>query len=568
MTIRSPITPVRSGVAAAIAAILVFVALLPVTLFLFLQLAPPYAWSPALDDWLTLSFSAGAERLHEQGYRPPNGAFGWLGAPGDYVRGLWPLLQWPPVAWGVTLHLLGAVYVALQGAQLVYRRVQAEQPKTLVAEHVVGPRAMWGKDGRAHLAAAWARDLRQTGHGVHLAPGLAMPRRRESEGILLAGRPGAGKSVILEGLMAQALGREDRVIALDVKGALHERLRRHQPRVLAIGGEATSVWAIGRDLCTAAEADEFAASLVPSSRDPVWGEGSRLLLSGLVQHLQTTRRQDWGWRDLDHLLNVPLNGLEPLIRRHAPAVAQLVTAREEPATFMLSLVFNLAAHVSTVAARFAALEEQGARALSLRAWMRPGVTKRPPLIIRYDLAHRDQSSAFARLVLRVLSSGLLGADLRDGLDSGTWVFLDEASRIGRSDALIDLASLGRSRGVRCVVSVQSPAQLVDVYGPAGAEALRENFGTQVICALPPGDTAKRVALEWIGQRTVAEPARMVKSDRTPREWTLPALSADEIAGELGLHYDLWGQPLIRAAVIGSGDVAVLDWPIRRWSRLG
>ena len=117
--------------------------------------------------------------------------------------------------------------------------------------------------------------------------------------------------------------------------------------------------------------------------------------------------------------------------------------------------------------------------------------------------------------------------------------------------------------MRSVISLQSPAQLRDIYGEAGSEALRENFGLQIICALPPGDNARRIANEWVAPRTVCE-AGPLAQDKTRREWTIQPISPAEYAAEFGLRFDLRGKPYIRAAILGLGDVPVIDWPIIKW----
>ncbi len=285
-----------------------------------------------------------------------------------------------------------------------------------------------------------------------------------------------------------------------------------------------------------------------------------------MQHLRAKHGSHWGWGELRAVLALPVGSLEELVQRNAPLIAQLMAGREEPGNFLLSLILNLAAHVSAPVRRFASLEEKGARPLSLRAWSRGDGRTRPPLVLRFDLQRRDQSATFVRLILRILSGVLLGEEVEAGHDHRVWLFLDELTRAGRVDAVIDLAALGRDRGVRCVATAQSPAQLTDVYGQAGAEALVENFGTMIVCRLPQGETARRVSRDWIGDRIVREPTSAVPQGRQPQEWTLPALAPADIAGELGLRYDLWGRPVIRAAVLGTGDVAILDWPLRRWPR--
>jgi len=314
---------------------------------------------------------------------------------------------------------------------------------------------------------------------------------------------------------------------------------------------------------TDADADEFAAALIPESKDPVWSEGSRLILAALVLYLAKRHGPRWGWRHLYRMVTQPLERLEKMVRKIAPEVANMIQTRgEEPATFILSLLFNMTAHVGATVRRFARLESAGARRLSLRSWV-TATGRRNPIVLRYDLQRRERSANFVKLALRLLAGALLGDEVEDGRDARVWLFLDEVTRVGRSDALIDLVSLGRSRGVRNVVSLQSPAQLRDTYGDAGSEALRENFGLQIICALPPGDNARRIANDWVAPRMVCDPG-YVRQNGTRGEWTIPPISPAEYATDFGLKFDLWGRPYIRAAVLGLGDIPVLDWPLHRW----
>jgi len=286
-------------------------------------------------------------------------------------------------------------------------------------------------------------------------------------------------------------------------------------------------------------------------------------LAALVLYLGKSHGRRWGWRHLYNMLTQPPEKLEEIVRKVAPEVANMIQTRgEEPATFILSLLFNLTAHVGATARRFARMENARARRVSLRAWATATAWRRP-IVLRYDLQRRERSASFVKLALRLLAGTLLGDEVEDGRDGRVWLFLDEVTRIGRSDALIDLVSLGRSRGVRSVVSLQSPAQLRDTYGEAGAEALRENFALQIICALPPGDNARRIANEWVAPRTVCE-AGPLPPDRTRREWTIPPISPAEYAADFGLRFDLWGRPYIRAAVLGLGDIPVVDWSLHRW----
>lgn len=457
------------------------------------------------------------------------------------------------------VRIAAAYGIARAAAKPVFRRLREVSPKRLAARHVRGPRPMWGPSGPAQLNTVFAPLRGQTGDGIRIAPQVTMPMVKETEGVLLIGQPGSGKSVVAEGMMHQALRRGDRVFALDVKGQLAARIAAYRPIVFDIARPVSVVWWVGRDLRDDADADEFAAALIPDSRDPVWSEGSRLVLSAIVQWLHSRHGHRWGWRHLHQMLSKPPDELEGIVRYNAPEVAAMImTHGEEPATFVLSIIFNMIAHVGATARRFARLEARGARRLSLRAWATAGAWRRP-IILRYDLQRRDRSAAFVRLTLRILAGTILGDEVPDEHDWRIWLFLDEVTRIGvdKCEALSDLASLGRSRGIRTIATAQNLAQLRD------AEAFRENFGLQIVCSLAPGDTAKRVANEWVEPRTVCDPAPP-KDDQSPREWTMPPISVSEYQSEFGLKFDLWGGRFIRAAVLGLGDIPIIDWPIHRW----
>jgi len=565
MTVFHPTEPYPSLVSARFWGTLVFLCtLLAISSALFVLL-PPVVWSHRADMPVTLS-PPDVWLILKQFAIPRLESISL----GDIIS--YPLkvfaafseqVPWRVLALPLSLRIVVAIAIAASAAKPVFARVREVSPKAISAHHVNGPRPLRGTLGASHLVQVWTPLRRQTGEGILLAPDVRLPIVTEQQGILLVGKPGAGKSVILEGLLRQALARRDRVVALDVKGQLAKRIAKYKPMVFDLSGPTSVVWAIGQDLLTDADADEFAASLIPESKDPVWSEGSRLILSAVVLYLGKRHGRRWGWRHLYKILMQPPDKLEKIVRKVAPEVANMIQIRgEEPATFILSLLFNLTAHVGATARRFARMETAGARRVSLRAWA-TATTWRRPIVLRYDLQRRERSANFVKLTLRLLAGTLLGDEVEDGRDARVWLYLDEVTRIGRSDALIDLVSLGRSRGVRSVLSLQSPAQLRDTYGEAGSEALRENFGLQIICALPPGDNARRIANEWVAPRTVCE-AGPLAQDKTRREWTISPISPAEYAADFGLRFDLWGKPYIRAAILGLGDIPVIDWPINKW----
>ena len=545
-----PTTPTASVVPAFFAALLTATVSLALSAYVALTLAPATGWSALADQ----PFSADIEHL----------AWIWHGGSLEFVLDTIDHLD---LTVPLLSRLLACAIFTIVPTCAVYRRVHAATPKAISATHVTGPEPLRGAAGHSYLADKWR--ARSDSPGIALAPGLVMPRHVETEGLALAGPPGSGKSVLMEGFVHQAHGRKDRLFLLDVKGGLAERMRGSAPCVLSLRGRGRTVWAVGRDIRDRMDALEVATVFIPESRDPVWSAGSRLILTGVMLALIARFGDKWGWTQLRDMLALPVPRLEKIVKKRMPEVAALLQSREdEPTAATLSLIMNLLAHVSGLIGELARAETKARRRLSITDWVR-GQGTRNPIVVQLDLRYREQSGAYATLLLRLLGASLLGPDLKDGIDHKIWVFLDELPRIGRAGIVpvAELASLGRSRGIRTVISYQSPKQLTELIGEDGATALRENFGLQVICGSAAGSNAKVIAEDWIGLRTVSWVDYSQAKDGKTETKDIRALPQEEIIGGLGLRYGLWGRPFVRAAILGHENIPILDWPLHKWVRL-
>lgn len=552
------LTPTASSVPALAAALPIGGAVLALSAGVAFALAPATGWSLDADTPLILDIDGLRQVLGE--------AIAYHLGPIDAARRIATALS----ATDATTPLLGRLaacgLVTIVTTRAVYRRVYAATPRAIAARHVAGPEPKRQGAGLAHLRERWR--ARDDGTGILLAPGLRMPPHVEAEGIGLLGRPGSGKSIILEGLARGALDRGDRCFLLDVKGNLPERLRAYRPHVLGLRGGGGAVWAVGRDVRTRLDARELAAAFVPESRDPVWSAGSRMILAAMILYLVARFGTEWGWRHLHRVLAQPVPTLQRIVSTQMPEVAALLEGHEgEPSAAALSLIMNLVAHVAGLVGALAEAEARTDERVSLADWV-AGRNGQTPIVVQLDLRYREQSASLAGMIVRLLGAELLGPGLEDGIDHRLWVFLDEVPRIGKGSAetVGELVALGRSRGVRTVVSFQAPSQLVQLLGEAGAAALQENLGLRVICRTAAGATATAIAAQ-IGRRTVSWVDHAEGKGGKMRTEAIDALSPEEISAGLGLRHDLLGRPSVRAAILGQGDVAVLDWPLHRWSRL-
>jgi hypothetical protein len=416
------------------------------------------------------------------------------------------------------------------------------------------------------LAIAHANDELQdwraaSSDGVKLHPDLVLPLQAETENFMISGRPGSGKSVIAEGLAAAAVARGDRVLAVDVKGGLRQRVltwrRGVRPIELGLAADVDSVWDIGADMATGALIDELGAHLIQPSRDPMWADGTRQIFAGLIRSLRAKHGAAWGWGTLDKLLGLSVGEIEALVRPVAAKAAQLLRTSEDgqPNNTTLSLVITLIASVGALVETLAQVEKRARRRVSLSKWAAGDLPARP-IILRHDLARKSASNAVLGAMVQVFSRILLGPVVPDGIDHRLWIFLDELSRL-KVD-IDDLVSLGRSRGVRVVATVQSRSQISRDIGEDAAKALFANFHFKILCGAAPGSEAVDMSDE-IGMRTVRERAQ--QGQPAPAPYQIRVLEPSTISGKLGTRFTWTGRRVIRAAIMGFEHIIIVDWPV-------
>jgi Type IV secretion-system coupling protein DNA-binding domain len=552
-----------------------FVAGLPAAVFFFsleiwelFALFPVEGWTPASDSPVKLGSAVLATIYHYV-----NANVTWPHSIGDYViflphwLGLWlGALSYYQILIPAVIRLGVSVWVGWRCGQLIYKAVHRKTLALPSVHHVRGPRPLYGGLGIAHLNERWSdrRALEKPDaiKGLQLAPGAIMPVDVETEHFLLFGKPGGGKSVILENLAWQAIRRGDRVLMVDVKGNLPRRVRRRfktlVPRVLGLAGAKPEAWDVGRDIKSRADAAELAAILIKETRDPIWSDGSRLILVGIIGGLVKKYGAKWGWKHLHKVLGTPLEVIEEEVLKNSPEVQQLLRrSGKDPSNAMLSLLMTLIANVGEISATLAAVEAAAQKRFSIRAWAE-NKAGNAPVIIRHDQSRPEQAKVFARLIIAIMGRALLSDAVQDEFDHRIWLFVDELPRLGRID-MDDLAALARSRGVRLVCSIQSLAQLKQVGGADFADAFVENFGIRIVTQLSSGEAAKTISGRWIGERLVRN-AVQVGKESSPV--SAPVIEPADLVGELGLNFSVLGRPYIKAVVLGVGDIPILNWPIK------
>lgn len=510
----------------------------------------------------------------------------WLAHPGDALTTSIAAMHTQYAAAGITATMTRLTTIiittALGAAVTGFVVTFINSSKRDRVRHLRGFRLLFG--WRAVLACRKAeRASRQsTGNGLLIAPGMRISRERETRHFLVVGATGSGKSVIIRSWLRQILKRGDRAVLHDTKGDVLGTMPVGDFVLLAPHDQRSAVWDVAADVTTEEDAREFAASIIPSSHDPVWAAGARELLTGAVVILQKIKQRDWGWLDLYNVLVTPPAQLRELMLRHYPPCAiYIVLDNGVPNRTTTSFLATLNAHViGTVRPLARAWGEAGTPRVSARDFL---LSESPDkrIIILQRAAHLPAlSTAWIGAFVRVTANLSVGPLLEDDAERRTWFVLDEFPQLGKLDSFAQILEKGRSRGVCCVLGVQDLSQLSALYGADVTKTWIASIGTKIVCQVEVGATAKTICDEWAGTRQVAwterswshgpwklELGSQSTLSRQVQHRDVPVLQPSELQATLG-RKETWPVATIRALVFGIGDaILAANWPIVPWPKL-
>lgn len=471
----------------------------------------------------------------------------------------------------MSARLLSSLVAAILLGNVAFDAIYASKVPVIRVRHIAGPQLFANRAARRRLAAVWRRRFGRSEPGIDLARGLTLPRALEALHFLLIGGTGAGKTTILQLMIASALGKGDRMFVLDVKGDMTARFPTNAFVLLSIEDFRSDKWVPGWDFLTAADAEELAIVLILATSDPSWSNGARKILSAIIRFLQkemSVRRKAWTWKSLDRMLKMSIEDLYRILASFDPQAAAFidVTHDETRKQAMSFYLVMLAGAAQTVEA-FAAMGDAGPETFSIRRWFE-GKDPRQAVILRQSQRSPALSATLVRLMLKV-AADTAAEYAAEAAPAPTWFFLDEVAQIGKTEAVPRLAAIGRSAGIRMVAAVQSPSQLREIYGPDGSQALLDNFTTKIVGRVAAGATADEISEKWIGTRK-AEWWETVGEDETGRSKTekktgdVPVVDSQFLTDELGFASDFTGNPTVKAIVLGHRDVGLLKWPVGIW----
>lgn len=458
-------------------------------------------------------------------------------------------------------------FVIAAGLGWLFHRTSSTQDALV---HIRGRRLLKGKEAANAFGKESRHECEVHGEGLRMHPEFSpLSLDRESRHILVMGSVGGGKTQVIKPLVQAAIRRKDKVFIYDNKGDFTSEMP--PGFILVAPWDARSrSWDIAADCTSKQDAKELAARLIVESKDPLWSNAARQVLTGMIIKLQSERPRKWTWQDLADLIPLPQDELLAVMKQYFP---EGIRAVEEASKTTQSILLNLSAFAGII---FDLADAWGTskKRFSFANWLKNqgGEAKVRTVIVQGSGRFAELQKAYIGGIIAAMASRINSPEVAESAESKTrrvWFFLDEFAQLGKVSGFAPLLEIGRSKGIRVVIGLQDINQIRDLYGKEQAESWMSMIGTQIYARISPGETADFVS-GLVGDREVerpnishtlgsgAAPGVLSQGGTTTTAWqreTLPVLLPSELSTELGST-----KSGIKALFLCYSDALILLWP--------
>lgn len=459
--------------------------------------------------------------------------------------------------------------------------------------HVKGRRLLDGEIARQTFIAALKTEYggKQSEMDIEMIPGIPMSADRMKKHGVFLGPPGSGKTVVQAPMIERAIRSGGRVLIFDIKGDFTElfyketydkdnpetdegRETKDNPVILLSPFDKRSfIWDIASDVRTKQDAKTFAeANIETSDKDPMWGNLARAVVVGCVHMLQCEKPGKWGFGDLAHLLGMAdMKSFVAIMKRYNEEGLRAVDTAEETAAGVMSNVMSGMQPIFDMADAWPAPIE--GRMFSVRKWATAQGAElkkmRKAVIIKGSPDYEGLTRACAGAIFQVAQAVL--TSIPDDSSRAFYLLLDEFPTLGKVN-ITKLITLGRSKGVRVWLGMQTLNQFKAVHGEDVANTLKNSISTFVSLGAV-GPEADEVST-LIGDRTVE---RMVvtgsgpNSSMSPQNTTMKTIDPSQVAlvGEYkphGVKMLIWGKGFTDAMLLHVPYPSMLKHPLKKTAR--
>lgn len=322
--------------------------------------------------------------------------------------------------------------------------------------------------------------------GLKLANGLHLDLNKETEHWLISGGTGAGKSVTATTVLVPALERGDRVILVNYKGLtekfpviLNTESKDYDAIILCPFDKRSVAWAVWKDVTTKSQAREFSARVIPDSKDPVWSNSARFLMTGILMYLintYTKNGKNWSWKMFADLCVASREDLVKILEVH---YREGLRAIKDEGKTSESVMMNFAAFAAPIIDLSDAWDDRE-KGFSFESWVNNPESKVRTVILQISSEFKVLSQAFNQSILNQVGTYLTRLPDVKASQAPLWIYADEFPRLGQAIVFEELFSVGRSKSMRIMIAIQSLGQLKKEYGIELSEGWVDSIGTKLM----------------------------------------------------------------------------------------
>jgi type IV secretory pathway TraG/TraD family ATPase VirD4 len=370
----------------------------------------------------------------------------------------------------VSCNFIASIFFSFITGKWAYKKT-----KITAERKISGSDLLIFKSAEQHLNTVLKQSLKESGQGLPIHYNVHIPKELETKGILICGQIGAGKSQLILPLIIDAsIKRKAKTVIFDIKGDYSSLFRHHEHvAVLAPWDQNSLVWHIGKDIKNEFEAMQLACALIPdnSGKDLMWVNASRLILVGCCAYLIKTHSENWGWKKLSDLLNLPEEDLHRRLRTVSKKAANLVKPNSKTSQSMMLTMYSFLSMIHDLAD----IWEDGLNGISLKQWVKEN-NNISTIILQQNPVFESLSEQLTNLSLNFISKELLS--LPDDSSREMFFFLDEASQIEFD--IVKFLTTCRSKGGRLIVGIQDLELLIKKFSKEEVNALSSMVGTLIM----------------------------------------------------------------------------------------
>lgn len=320
--------------------------------------------------------------------------------------------------------------------------------------------------------------------------GVTIPRMLEAQHFLISGTTGAGKTQVINGMLRSIRKRGNRAVIADPAGGFYARFGQPGDMLFNPFDRRTVDWSPFAEIRADYDCERIAKAIIPDldgGESAQWQLFAQTLLAKAM--LSMHRNGERSMKRLMHwMASADQKELAPLLSGTAAAVMC-----QKGNDKMLN---NTRATMLPYLSIFDYLPDEGQ--FSIRQFIQEDWRDNWLFITYRD----DQMGMLRNLVATALEMALVeGLSLSENQERGLWYVMDEVDSLGKVTSLRAGLTKLRKYGGRCVLGLQTVAQLRTTYGRDEAQTLIAN--TSVKCILRAGDseTAKNMEHE-LGEQEI------------------------------------------------------------------